>query len=925
MDPRYGWPPQAYANGQYMQYPPPQQGNGYQQNGYPPPQYHPMPIPMQMQMPQGYPPPQQYPSHPQVAIPRPPAQQYSQMAPQGYAPQQQQQQPQPQHQQQHQPQQQRQQLPPPHLPPPQPRAQPQVVIPARAPNVAMPMQMQPPKIRHVQVPVQRTTSVGLAQRDGAADQPRQYNSHQVPTPTSSKPVQRSQSLQENAPKPQQRNANAPAQNQNQHRAPLQPQTTPQQRTASLPQTPSTQYRSSPSMSQSSSKPRAHPQVVISKSSHQLTPTKHAQTLQKALPADLSVMLLSAADEYIAAARGMGSMIVRDKRALDLQMYYKLMSTAMGCMDTVLKEFSMLPRDEAKLRLRYATLLVEETDNTTDIDEMLSKQISLCGRCRLQDLKYATYHLQARYQFKTNHRAALKVLDKLISETETFQHITWVYAFRFLKVSLILQIPGRVEAVPALQQLHAISNHAEAKADRAVFVACSVLEAMVHLRSGAPDRIEQAQRAIAGARSLQLQVSAKQLGSFGTLIDIIDIACGIQHGMPSNQKSTALIESILDKTEKPLDSKDGMFTVLIERSFGGNLTFDTGGVFRKSVDGRDELIFTWLPRDDLKTLCFHICALDQNIHEKGLSYIKEAHQRARAALKREASYNVSLSLALTQANWNRILDWHSMFTIGLIACFREDHSTVKDALTILRKRVAKPPFDNQDAFTRTLTYLSAINDQSSGYLDSSVTAYSSTVLALPEKGHATSTKLDVCILAGLNRFLIIRNPIHQQHYMADALLAQLQPLCENHPNQYIRMAFRLVHAISSEDAAINRQKTLMQTASNRANDIFRNTQNREFVIIALCFFTMRFFADQVGEKSIQAIRATRQNAKLSRRPLWMAVALGLCITTYQRNGLIEEAQKAQAEFEAIQPQLPPALRGGGDAEGEIDAEGDMEDV
>jgi hypothetical protein len=49
---------------------------------------------------------------------------------------------------------------------------------------------------------------------------------------------------------------------------------------------------------------------------------------------------------------------------------------MGCMDAVLKKFNMLPRDEAKLRLRYATLLVEETDNTTEIDEVLSKGVGL---------------------------------------------------------------------------------------------------------------------------------------------------------------------------------------------------------------------------------------------------------------------------------------------------------------------------------------------------------------------------------------------------------------------------------------------------------------------------------------------------------------------------------------------------------------------
>ncbi|CAO2648327.1 Nn.00g075940.m01.CDS01 [Neocucurbitaria sp. VM-36] len=897
MDPRYNWPPQAYVNpnGQYMPYAPPQPTNGYQQNGYSQ-QYS--QSQMQMHMSQGYPQSQPYLGNPQAVTSGPSVQQYAQIPPQM------------QHQQQ-----------------PEYRAQPQVVIPARTPSFASPMQMQAPKIRHVQRPVQRTSNVGMAQTDGAPDQHRQYRAQQAPAPPTSKPAHLSQSYQENGPRPQQRNVSTPVPNSTHQRTPLQPQATTQQRPPAQSQTPSSQNRNQ-SVQQPSSKPKSHPQVVISKpSSHQLTPTKHVHTPQKALPADLSVMLLSAADEYVAAARSMGSLIIRDKRETDLRHYYKLMSTAMGCMEAVLKDFSMLPRDEARLRLRYATLLVEETDNTTDIDEIISKQISLCGRCRLQDLKYATMHLQARYQFKTNHRAALKSLDKPISEAETFQHITWIYAFRFLKVSLTLQIPGRVEAVSALQQLHAILAHAEKKGDRAIYVACSALEALVHLRSGAPDRLEQAQRAIAAARSLQLQVSAKQFGSFGTLIDIIDIACGIQHGMPNSQKSSSLIEAILDENDKARAGDSGIFTVLVERSTGGNLTFDTGGVFRKSADGRDELVFAWLPKEDLKTLCFHICALDQNVHEKGLSYMKEAHQRSRGALKRQTIHGMPISVALAHLNWNRLLDRHSMFTIGLIACFREDRATASEALTILRKRVAKPPHDNEEGFTRTLLYLSAINDQASGFLDSAFAAYSSDTLALPDKSSATNSRMDIGILAALNRLLIVRNPAHSKHYTGGTLIAQLQPLCENHPNQYIRMAFRLVHAISSEEAAINRQKTLMQTASNRANDIFRSTQNREFVIMALCYFTMRFFADQVGEKSIQAIRATRQNAKLSRKPLWMAVAFGLCMSTYQRNGLLEEAHKAQLEFEAVRPQLPPALRGEEDidAEGEEDAEGEIEDV
>ncbi|KAF2826344.1 hypothetical protein CC86DRAFT_370368 [Ophiobolus disseminans] len=890
MDPRhnYNWPPpQPYANGQYVPYTPPQQPpNGYPPQGYPPPQYH----PMAMQMPQGYPQSQPQQGRPQVVVPRPSSQQYPPM-PQAY------------HQQQQ-----------------TPRAQPQVVIPARTPSYLSPMQqMQPPKIRHVQVPVQRTSSGGVAQMDGSQDR-RPHNSQQVPAPSTAKHVQRSQSHQENGYRPQQRTSNAPVQNQSQPRAPLQQQSTPQQRVPSISQTPSSQHRS-PSIQQTP-KSKAHPQVVIQRSaSHQLTPTKQAHPPPKALPADLSVMLLSAADEYIAAARGMGSLVIREKREVDLRQYHKLMATGMGCMDTVLRDFSLLPRDEAKLRLRYASLLVEETDNTTEVDEVLSKQISLCGRCRLQDLKYASLHLQARYQFKTNHRAALKALDMPIKEAETFQHIAWVYAFRFLKVSLALQIPGRVEAVPALQQLHAISAHAEKRGDRAIYVACSAFEAIVHLRSTAPDRLELAQRAIAAARSLQLQVSAKQLGSFGTLIDVIDVACSIQHGTPDSNKSNALIEAILDEKTDLLRSETGVFTVLVERSFGGSLTYDTGGIFRKNSDGKDELAFAWLPKEDVKTLCFHISALDQNIHEKGFSYVKEAHQRSRSALKRHVSYSIPISASSAQMDWNRVLDWHSMFTIGLIASFREDQAVANEALTILKKRAAKPPHESQEVYTRTLSYLSAVIDQRNGFLDSALRTYSSDVFQLPEKGPSVNARTDLAVLATVNKLLIIRNPQHPQHSATSALLLQLQSFCENHPNQYMRMACRLVHAISSADASINRQKTLMQHASTRANEIFRNTGNREFVIMSLCYFTVSFFADQVGEKSIQAIRATRQNAKLSRKPLWMAVAFGLCMSTYQRNGLIAEAQKAQQEYGEVKNLLPAPLTGGADvdAEGEEDAD------
>ncbi|KAJ4990633.1 75k gamma secalin [Stagonosporopsis vannaccii] len=677
--------------------------------------------------------------------------------------------------------------------------------------------------------------------------------------------------------------------------------------------------------QSSSETKSHPKVVIPlPPSHQLTsPTKAApvQLPQKASPPDLSVMLLSAADEYISAARNIGLAVARQRKDSDIRQYYKLMSTAMGCMDATLRKFNLQPRDEAKLRLRYASLLIEETDNTTEIDEILSKGISLCARCRFQDLRYSMLHLQARYQFQTNHRAAFKALDKSISEAETFQQIAWVYAFRFLKISLLLQSTDRLEAIPALQQLHAITAYAEKRDDTAVAFACYVFEAMIHLRSSAQDRLVETQRAIAQARSLQLIMSAKQRGSFGTLFDIIDLACSVHQSAPDRAKSTALIQATADENDNDLGTENGVFAVTLDRTAGGSLTTDTGGIFRRNAEGRDELVFAWLPREDIKALCFHLCALDQSVHEKALQLAHEARSRTRESMRSQPPSGLPISMACAQAQWRKVLDWHTTFTLGLIATQREDQTTASDALSTLAKRVAFAPYSNQPNYVRSLSYLEAVIDQTNGRFNAALASYSSGAFALTDRNHVATLTSELSILAAMNRLLIARDPAHTDHENVGPLLSKLRLACEEHPSQYVRMAFTLVNALCTLDPSINRLKTLMNNATQKSHDLFKRTQNREFVVMSLCYFTARFFIEPVTDKSSSAANAVRQHAKQSNRPLWMAVACGLMIKVFEHNNSIAEKQKYEEVYEKVRVKLPAPLRGDDvDAEGEDDDDG-----
>lgn len=794
---------------------------------------------------------------------------------------------------------------PPDMPPSTPvqaRAQQQQQTPLQA---GFPIKVEQPQQQQQKRPVNNQGQVKIEQQSR-------------PTPQVQVTPQRTSSQSYQQMRPAQ---TTPIQGTSAHQTPVQQsrpvQTTPMQQTQS-------QHTSS---QQSSSQMKSHPKVVIPlPPSHQLTsPTKAApaQLPQKTSPTDLSVMLLSVADEYIATARSIGSTITRQKKTGDIRQYYKLMSTAMGCMDAALRKFNMQPRDEAKLRLRYASLLIEETDNTTEIDEILSKGISLCARCRLQDLRYSMLHLQARYQYQTNRRAAFKALDKNISEAETFQQIAWVYAFRFLKISLLLQSTNRVEAIPALQQLHAITAYAEKHDDTAVAFACYSLEAIVHLRSSAQDRLIEAQRAIAQARSLQLTMSAKQQGSFGTLFNIIDLACSVHQNAPDRAKSTALIQATADENDNDLGTENGVFTVTLDRTPGGSLTTDTGGIFRRNAEGRDELIFTWLPREDIKALCFHICALDQSVHERALQLIQEARSRTRESIRRQPPYSLPMSMSCAQTQWRKILDWHATFTLGLIATQREDQMTATDALSTLTKRVASFPYANQPNYAKSLSYLEAVIDQTNGRFNTALATYSASAFTLTDKNHASTFTSELSILAAMNRLLIARDPGHTDHENVGPLLSQLRLACEDYPSQYVRMAFTLVNALCTLDPSINRLKTLMNNATQKSHDLFKRTQNREFVVMSLCYFTARFFIEPVTDKSSSAANAVRQHAKQSNRPLWMAVACGLMIKVFEHNNSIAEKQKYEEVYEKVRVKLPAPLRGDDvDAEGEDDDD-DME--
>lgn len=84
--------------------------------------------------------------------------------------------------------------------------------------------------------------------------------------------------------------------------------------------------------------------------------------------DYQGALLALSDEYIAAAYSLKSLETDEQ----LKEYHILIAAGIGCLESVLQNYRHHDaRREARIRLRLATLLVEETENDEEVSIIFS--------------------------------------------------------------------------------------------------------------------------------------------------------------------------------------------------------------------------------------------------------------------------------------------------------------------------------------------------------------------------------------------------------------------------------------------------------------------------------------------------------------------------------------------------------------------------
>ncbi|MCJ1311612.1 hypothetical protein MMC25_005285 [Agyrium rufum] len=638
------------------------------------------------------------------------------------------------------------------------------------------------------------------------------------------------------------------------------------------------------------------------------------------------LLLSLAEEYISAANAKNEAL---QNLLDEPQhraeYFQLIASALACLEAVLKKFRLDAVTEANTRLRYASLLLQETENYYDAEEILNKGIALCDQHRLFDLKYNMQHLLIRVMFHNNSRAPLKFLDQIIENVTLLNHTVWIYAFRFLRITLSLKAKGSWESI--ISHLRTTAEIADRNGDFAVGAAAYSTEALLHLRrSSSAESIEQAQHAIAAARKSQLDPIVGHSPQTTALLHFAEVSCCVHlsdvKGAPASiRKMQAYLD---DHIDKPQWSENGVFQIPISPLSATRMSGSgsAGGVVVNNGKGEVALALQWIPKLEIYALGYLLSAVVSaprnatDARQKCERYLQEASN----LLSRNPRHRESLSIFAQQHSMHQELACQVRLELVYALCVRLSWKAASRTLAELEEAMAKLPTPLPN-ITCAVTYLHGVIVQAKGDLDTALRYYQSPVLALRSTplppNSAAEPHLTLSILAALSTICITSDPKHPSHHLFSTSRAQLAPyfppsttssgqqstdskthhnhhhFSPSHP-QPIKSLLGTYSFVTAATAPDTTEILPFKFGMNRALNIAKEQNNQQLMSLTLSYIHARFFKGVIADQAMKSAQGCLQLAEKIGDGLWMSVDGGVLAETLELFGKREEAGDARAK-------------------------------
>ena len=662
------------------------------------------------------------------------------------------------------------------------------------------------------------------------------------------------------------------------------------------------------------------------------------------PLDYQKLLLSLADEYFAAAYELGAIAETVENSSKLQEYYRLIATGLSCLDALLKKCKLGPEKEANVRLQYASILYEETENAMEAEEALSKGISICERHKYFDLKYNMQHLLARVIFTKNPKAAFKFLEQLITDTAAYQHTAWEYAFSFLKVSLHLGLSSSHGLLEARNHSQHITKKARNHGDKAVMAMATMMEAMVYLKEpGDSDGFEQAQRALASVRSLQLDPAITNIPQLTAFISFVDLSCHLQrfYPEPAYNSMRNMQKTLAQLVEGDKDVLDGTLSLPVSKGKMISPSTETG-IVRRKPDGSMTLVFNWMPNDDIYNVGYlmsgiamaHKNTVDRHNFERFFSQGLQDQQCKQIysfsmpmslltcpIVAQEASDRTAKSIILfaKQQSWRERIAYYTRLYYAFSLASRTSYVDARDQLVQI-KQLQSAWIDFPSDLSLVTRYLKGTIAQGTGDLPTTFSEFESIVNDISPSdpswqndhnstNNSTNIKFitqlnrELYILSTMNLLQIIRNPGHPNHAEFDMRLAQIAPHCTQSSNRGITAAYHIINAAAPASSKIIATKQALLWGCGHAQAV----NNNKLLCIILNILSWKFFQGILVDQTEKSVQACLTVAKRCEDTLWISVSAGVMADSLEAAGRLDEAAPIRAEGMRYARELPPKIQ------------------
>ena len=160
-----------------------------------------------------------------------------------------------------------------------------------------------------------------------------------------------------------------------------------------------------------------------------------------------------------------------------------------------------------------------------------------------------------------------------------------------------------ESLAAISHLKVISTLATNHRDMTVAATASAMEAIAHLhRANTKESIEQAQRALAAARSSQLDPASQRVPQLASIMHFIDICCSLGNIDPSQAivKLKAMQQMFDSSSQDENWSNDGLISIPVSHETAKAFQSSglSAGVLHLDSTNKLNVLINWLPKEEI---------------------------------------------------------------------------------------------------------------------------------------------------------------------------------------------------------------------------------------------------------------------------------------------------------------------------------------